>query len=144
MKNCLFSIFVIVPTYILSQNSVESHADSVCETIKFIECKLDTIYTDEFTVIEIEIEDDCLVFDVSYGGGCGFTNFELITDGHWILTGLPKIFFTLKFTDQDLCKAIRYEKISFDLTPFKYEAKEGGIKLLINNTERSLLYKVIP
>lgn len=116
-------------------------ANMGCGKITFKECNLDTITKGNFSLGEVKITGDCIDFHISYGCGCGHSNFELITDNHIIETGIPKVYLSLKFMSNDLCKALCHHKVSFDLSPFKNEAENRGIIILIKGTTESLVYK---
>ena len=76
---------------------------------------------DPFTLKSIKVEDDCLEITLEYGGGCGEVDFQLIASED-LDDSLPQqraVILSLK--DEDPCRAINTETISFDLTPLRVD-----------------------
>ena len=92
-------------------------------------------FTDSFTISSAIIEDDCLVIEVVFGGGCGTTNFALITDGMVTESMHPEVRFLLSLLDNDRCKALVYRTLKFDLTKFNGYKTENGMSFRIMNSD---------
>jgi hypothetical protein len=69
----------------------------------------------DFQIRKAEILDNHLVLDISYGGGCGLVYLKLYVDNSFDLTNESIIQLFPEFIDNDLCMAIRYCRICFDL-----------------------------
>ena len=104
---------------------------------------LDSLITfpTELGIQDIKIVDDCIEFYVVFGGGCGTTNFELITDNAITESMSPSINIFLKSTDYDFCKALVYKTIRFDLSDFNLYKKSTGLTFRIKNNSSTIIYK---
>lgn len=71
---------------------------------------------DEFSFEEMSIENDCLLINVRYGGGCGDADFELYLREPLWLPIKPTLEAKLAFDDKDNCEAYLSKQLSFDLT----------------------------
>lgn len=102
---------------------------------------LSSIETDQVGVRDVKIEGDCLVIAVNYGGGCGTTNFELISNGQVINTLRPGVELFLRLEDNDFCKAIKYTELKFDISPFRNLKTEYGLVFRIVGTDFSIVWE---
>ena len=75
------------------------------------------------------------MFEVRFGGGCGTTNFTLITDDVVTESMHPQIRFLLSLQDNDRCKAFVYRILKFDLTRFKGYKSGHGMSFKILNSD---------
>lgn len=119
----------------------QSLAHNVCGKISRTHYKLESLAKD-IGIEKVEINGDTINFFITYIGGCGYANYDLVTDNRIIETLPPKVYLALTLTDFDYCKTLIHDKVSFDLSPFKNEAKERGIIILIQGTKFNLLYKI--
>src|SRR3989338_2634747 len=73
---------------------------------------------DFFTIKNIEVINQDLVIEVSYGGGCEDHEFDLIWDGSFMKSNPPQVNLDLYHNaNNDLCKAIKYETLRYDIYP---------------------------
>ncbi|MGD9329244.1 MAG: hypothetical protein PVH48_09785, partial [Cyclobacteriaceae bacterium] len=83
------------------------------------------------------IQNDSLMIEVQYGGGCGPTDFELITDGLFMESNPVKLNVILAFDDEDPCEMAVKKNLCFDLSNLaayyndSYQTTEGKIVLQI-------------
>jgi len=91
--------------------------------------------TDDFSIALVKLEDSCLVFDVVFGGGCGITNFQLIWDGQVTESMYPEVKLMLILDDQDMCKAMVYQTVKFNVSRFGGFKTVNGMKFRISNSE---------
>lgn len=69
----------------------------------------------DFQILKAEITDNHLVLNISYGGGCGPVYLKLYVNNSFDLKNESMIQLFPEFRDNDMCKAIRYRKVCFDL-----------------------------
>lgn len=77
----------------------------------------------DFQIRKAEIVDNHLVLNISYGGGCGPVYLKLYVDNSFDLTKESIIQLFPEFIDNDICKAIRYRQVCFDLDILLKERK---------------------
>lgn len=71
-----------------------------------------------FTITGLTIEDEIIMFSVTYNGGCGSVDFSLVSDGSVSnINGKPLINLKLMLDDRDGCKKSIDSMAKFDLTP---------------------------
>lgn len=138
----------MLPNFLFGQEQVDMINGEVnigqCGKIIFDDnLNFDSLIVDysELGISMVKIVNNCIEFDVSFGGGCGITNFELITDNQITETIFPEITFFLKLTDEDYCKAFRYRKVRFDLSGFESYKKHNGLSIRIKNNGSIITYK---
>ncbi len=69
----------------------------------------------DFEIQKAEIINNNLQLDIYYGGGCGNVYLKLYVDNSIDLTNELKIQLFPEFQDNDMCKAIKYRRVCFDL-----------------------------
>lgn len=80
-----------------------------------------------FHIKDLVIKDKTLLVQVQYGGGCVKPHvFELVTDGVIDKDGIMD-FYLLHKTHNDMCKALLFEDLSFDLAQL-YSLKSSVLK----------------
>jgi hypothetical protein len=88
------------------------------------------------------VENDCLIFKMTYSGGCKEHTFDLYWDGNWAESIPPIAYVTLDHdSNEDGCEAIKSEKLNFDLKPLRYagsqqliiEIKAAGVPMMRAN-----------
>ncbi len=83
---------------------------------------------------------DYLVLDVSYEGGCGEHDFQVVTKGDYTATYPPELKITLIHDRKgDDCRSIIDEKRYFDLRPVQYTGT-NKVLLVLTNTNKTLEY----
>jgi len=91
-------------------------------------------------VMFAEQHGDFLVIDVSYEGGCGEHDFQVVTKGDYTATYPPELKITLVHDRKaDDCRSIIDEKRYFDLRPVQY-AGTNKVLLVLTNTNKTLEY----
>lgn len=95
---------------------------------------------DPFIFNKVELDGNTLHTSVSYGGGCGEANFELIGVLSPILIYPPRVNMILSFDDQDLCEALITEELCFDLTPISASNDVGIVTIQIQGLDSLITY----
>jgi len=117
-----------------------------CRNIVINESLYDTAPRDNFIIKDAIIKHDSLIIMVQYGGGCGTTSFNLITEGYFMESNPVQLDILLSFEDEDLCEAAIQEQICFDMTKLatlykdSYLANQGTIILRLQGYPDSLEY----
>ncbi len=108
-----------------------------CESITISESGFNTAESDDYEVTDSRIQNDSLLIEVQYGGGCGPVDFELITDGLFMESNPVKLNVILAFDDEDPCEMAVKRNLCFDLSNLatyyndSYQTTEGKIVLYI-------------
>lgn len=138
----------MLPNFLFGQEQVDNINGEInigqCGKITFDDnLNFDSLieHNAELGMSMVKIVNNCIEFDVSFGGGCGITNFELITDNAITESMSPSINVFLKLTDNDFCKAVRYRKVRFDLSGFESYKKHNGLSIRIKNNDSVVTYK---
>ncbi len=83
---------------------------------------------------------------IQYGGGCGEVQYDLYTDGLFMLSNPAQIWVELSFEDNDTCEDIVNEVISFDLSPLathyrnSYRRDSGTLKVRLKGFDEIIRY----
>jgi len=110
-----------------------------CDDIIISESRYTKAESDEFIFNGMDIKSDSLILTVQYGGGCGPTSFELITDGLFMESDPVQLNIFLSFTDEDPCEMLVTRDLCFDLTNLvnhykdSYQTDDGTIILKIRD-----------
>lgn len=110
-----------------------------CGAIIISESMYAAAESDEFMFSGVDIKSDSLILTVKYGGGCGPTSFELITDGLFMESDPVQLNVLLSFKDEDPCEMLVTRDLCFDLTNLvnlykdSYQTDEGTIILKIRD-----------
>ncbi len=69
----------------------------------------------------IRVDKSCIRFKISYGCGCGKTSMKLVTDGVERKDKTGKVYYQIRllFIDNDICKALCYANLAYNLTGLK-------------------------
>jgi len=145
MKLLIFTFFLLLTQMAVGSNHTTINGKEntgQCATITLLDSlPLRSLQTDDFTITSVTIEDSCLVIAVTYGGGCGTTNFELFWNKMITECRYPSVNVFLKLTDDDFCKAIISETVlKFDLTAFGGLRESYGLGIRIMGTEFLVSY----
>jgi hypothetical protein len=117
-----------------------------CQQLIIDESKYNAASTDDFTISKAFITGDSLMVNVQFGGGCGTTDFSLLTDGLFMESNPVQLNLFLSFTDQDPCEAAIQKVICFDLSNLatlyndSYQTSGGTIIIHLNNYDNILGY----
>jgi hypothetical protein len=144
MKSTLTLILFVLLLISVSCSSTKKSSksteqkDIACNEMILLKTSPDSLRNDPYQLDSLTISDGCLTAYVTYGGGCGDVDFKLYYTEVVTLSLPPQTALTLACEDDDPCRALVSEKITFDLEPFEKEAKSGGIFLLVE--PRRILY----
>ena len=111
--------------------------NSSCKDIIIDAAQYDEATTDEYVINEAYLTNDSLMLIVQYGGGCGTTSFELLTNGYFMESFPVQLDVLLSFKDDDPCEALIQRQICYDLSRLatlyenSYQTTEGTIILQI-------------
>jgi hypothetical protein len=151
MKRLLFYFLFLVPYLVLPQDLVLTQEENKvngeintgqCGKVQIVDSlNQDALQSDKFAIQKVIIEDGCIKFRVVYGGGCGTTNFILITDNRITESMAPSMDVYLKLTDNDFCKALRYQEVSYNLNGFLPLATDLGLAIRIVNNDSVVILK---
>jgi len=117
-----------------------------CKQIIIDQSQYDSAPIDDYTINDVNIENDSLKLTVQYGGGCGTTNFELLTTGFFMESNPVQLNILLSFKDDDPCEALIQEQICFDLSELtnlyndSYRTNKGTIILWLQDYTDQLIY----
>jgi len=145
MKQLIFLLLIIFPFCISAQSAGLNNGSLNNGDCFEIDWKkdiiLDSCRTAPFKIIAMNIEEDCLIIKVQYGGGCGDTNFKLLFDGVVTESLWPSLQLFLAMDDQDSCRALLVKELKFDLHCFKGFVTENGLNISIINHDKSINYQ---
>ncbi len=96
--------------------------------------------SDVFTFKNVEIENNCLIVKIEYGGGCGKIELNLYDSGKVMESYPVQRNIRLSLKDEDYCKALITKEFSFDLTPIKLGEHDKIILNLLDWNDR-LIYE---
>lgn len=111
-----------------------------------IDTSIEPLDKDPYTLQEAGIENNNLVLNIFYGGGCAQHEFILYASDSWLPTAPPGKTVTLVHNaNGDTCEAAFFEELSFDLTEIQH-SESDQILLLVqpfqsDTTFASLLYR---
>ena len=86
--------------------------------------------TDDFSLINAEVNGDSLKLIVQYGGGCGNIGAKVVSVASILKLNPPQKNIRLLFHDNDDCEALLSREVAFDLTPLRFPGyHEMGLRL---------------
>jgi hypothetical protein len=115
-----------------------------CEQIMIDESKYNSAIIDDFVIQNAFIANDSLMVLVLYGGGCGTTDFNLLTNGLFMESDPVQLDVLLSFVDQDPCEAAIQKLLCFDLSNLivlyndGYQTTEGTIIIRLRDYDNNL------
>ncbi len=125
-----------------SENNAENEEKSTEQTVK--KCILTQNWneykdSDPYNILSAKVSGNIMTLDVSYSGGCEKHNFDLIGSA-FIMKSLPpkrgiKLYHK---SNNDSCRELVRETISFDITDFAYV--NGEIILNLEHYTESISY----
>ncbi len=93
-------------------------------------------FSNETTISNIELKDDCLNVTFQYGGGCIEDHLiELVWNGSMALSLPPQIWVKIVHDDQDFCEALITKTVSYDIS----EISDGPFIINFETTDTTLL-----
>ena len=126
------SILFLIPFFFLCACSEQVETEKVelfqgdCQ--KYVELNYsnyDSLRTDPVNIINVKIEDDCLLLTLQYGGGCEEHQVDLALIHPWCGTPpLPPPTFEIRHdSNDDSCYALITKDYSFDISGIRVQGK---------------------
>ena len=97
----------------------------------------------DFQITEVSIDEDILTMTVSYSGGCEDHEFNAYFNQVYMKSEPPKAgIFIEHISNDDMCKKLVTEKISFSLKNLRVPGKDGDYTVMVgmNNYKGWLEY----
>jgi hypothetical protein len=136
----LFALFLFSCSTLGNLSDQKLKVNPICKSIQQTDRLLSEIPTDDVSVESLRIVGNCLSMEISYGGGCGSFELDLLYQNMEQTDGIPVLNLKPVFNDNDPCRAIVLDTIQFDLSVFESVARSGGIRLNIFGSEKSIFY----
>jgi hypothetical protein len=116
----LSSVTSMILIGVYSLNLMNDSTPPTHSQILLDESEFNNAPRDEFTFVNVTLEEDLLYLKVSYSGGCATHNFSLIGTGVFMESYPVQTSIVLSHEDNyDNCESIITETLVFDLTPLK-------------------------
>ena len=130
---------VPVEEEITAEMIAEGRSNEKCKPIldKFLRAKSD----DYISLDNVSVEDDCLVINLTYSGGCGENKLEVIWEGAIAKSIPPQVPLQLHFTDRDDCESLQEMEYRFDLSRVRKVGVKGEVVLRISGWPERISYK---
>jgi len=106
--------------------------------IRIEEDLFNNIYSD-YVINSVSLNEHTLQLSISYSGGCGDFEYDLVTNGLYLKSSPPQLYIKLAFAEDDDCEAWITESLSFNLQPIHYSSS-GTIILNLENWNESISY----
>jgi hypothetical protein len=143
-KGLLSIVMIVFMAVGCSQTkNLSGNQENSCAPLKLLSGSPDSLRVDYCQIDSVYIDGDCLVLSLTYGGGCGETEFKLFRTQSVLESFPPQTSLLYSFVDNDPCRALETKTLRFDLTPFGEYARNGGIWLNLadNNRQQRVFYK---
>ena len=135
MKTILSCLFMTITLFMNCENNDDDNTDDIktdCDTVTIVDAEAyANAESDHFTIISLQIVEDCLEITFSASGCSGESWGVQLIDSEQILESFPiqrNLFFELK--NEELCDAVFQQTVSFDIA----ELKEGYDEVILNIT----------
>lgn len=117
MRYCLILCLFLFACTSTKDTTVDPPKDEtpVCEQIIY-KSDLKDVRKDQFRLLGVNLEGDCLQLKVSYSGGCEGADFQLFYQTTVNKKPPPSIVAILGFTDNDHCRSLVEKTLEYDLT----------------------------
>lgn len=140
MKKILFFICVVM-CFLNTQCDDDVYIEEICDkTVVVDEDLFLNITTDNYTIIETEIVDDCLLIDISASGCDGNSwEFNLVDSGAIAESSPEQRYLKFQLINNEACLAQFNRRVSFDLSPLQISGS-NEIILHIEGFETSINY----
>lgn len=143
MRTCFYIIFLSILLMSCDSDDDNSNIENNCNIISEIisEDAFNTINTSNYTITEVELNNDCL--KITYGSsGCGTELWEenlFSTDAFFNVFPLQRPL-KMELINEELCQAVFQKSISFDLTPFQIDG-QNELPLNIEGWSEQVIYE---
>ena len=139
-------LFLLLVTVFLACEKEEMPDYSDCDSQGLAEIIIDStifnnVISDDFTLDSIYVENDKIVFEVRYGGGCGFAGLQLISNGQEQLSTPPGVELKPLFIDKDLCEALISRAFCFDLKSLDFLSPSDEVLVTVDGWGEQLVWK---
>ncbi|WP_299337191.1 hypothetical protein [uncultured Psychroserpens sp.] len=137
VTTCICFALLLMNTQCDEDNTI----DSPCDQIAIIDNAFyQSAESDEFSVVDVVINDNCLSIDISASGCDGNTwSMVLVDSGDIAESSPPQRFLKLVFTNDEDCLAVIGQERSFDLSPLQTN-DENEVILHIEGFTESITY----
>jgi hypothetical protein len=120
MKNTLFLLPCLLVFLFLTSCKSDCIAPDACdEALEQDTHRYENAMTDDFDLSAAEVDGDCLLLTVRYGGGCGTVDFDLVAIKGSRYSLPPQVPMRLILDDDDPCEAYLSKELSFNLKPLQ-------------------------
>ena len=92
-----------------------------------------------YAINGVSLNENTLQLSISYSGGCGDFEYDLVTNGLYLESSPPQLYIKLAFAEEDDCEAWITENLSFNLRPIHYTSS-GTIILHLEDWNESISY----
>lgn len=111
------------------------------KTVVVSENDFNNLESANFTIIEAEIEADCLLLKIGASGCDGSTWQYHLVDSGAVAESLPEQrYLKFQLINEEMCEAYFNKTVSFNLSPLKIDNGVGKVILHIQGLESSLTY----
>lgn len=141
MRYSLFLCLLLFACTSTKDTTVDPPKDedtSTCEQITF-KSDLKDIQRDPFRMLSVGIEGDCLEVKVSYSGGCEGAKFELFYHTTVNKKPPPTVKAFLGFIDNDHCRSIKEETLTFNLKSAQQKGYDS-VQILLGGWAQPINY----
>ena len=138
-KSLILLSFIFFTLISCKDNSLNSNQSDCDQKIIINNSLYKNSPNDIFEFINVEIENNCIIILIEYGGGCGEVEFKLIDSEIVAKSNPPQRDIRLSFKDDDDCEALIRKEITFDLTPIQIVGT-NKVYLNILNWDKGILY----
>lgn len=142
MKKILISIFTVLVFSILSGCSDSSSNSQSCDRQARIvsETAFDQVSTSNYSVISVDLNEDCLDITVASSGCSGATwQMNLFGTTEFSSTAIPQKELKIGLVNNEACLAIVQKTVSFNLTRYQLDG-QSEVKLLIEGWTTPIIY----
>jgi hypothetical protein len=125
---------------VAAESTETAKNDKICKPMLLQEEPILPASSDIFDIDTAWVSNSCLHIAVSYGGGCGTVDFQLVYSNRIMKSYPPKTSLFLAFTDEDPCRAIVRDTMHFDIGPFEAMARAGGLYLNLDKYQHPMMF----
>ncbi len=104
-------------------------SEDTCQPVINDRSAFNTLESDEFDLLEVNVLDNCLELLIGYGGGCKGIGVAVIGGEDYAESEPPQLAMKVVVEDNDHCEAYIREYFYFDLTDLQYP---GSDELILN------------
>lgn len=142
MRYLVFTTLLIVASFSFNACDEEGNVSFDCMSSMLLLPSEDGSTGDAYDLNNIELISNCLIFTVSYSGGCAEHDFELRYNGNSTFSLPPIVNLTLWHNGNgDLCEAYPTEVRSFDISHFD-ELGVDEVIITVNNGNQNISYVI--